>query len=310
MRMEAAGPRMQQQDVDTFRLVGGLDGSLPDTLGPLSGWSWDTSLNYGRTVGTWVYRGNLIASRLQNALGPSFTDVGLDGVAGTADDVLRCGTAGSPIPNCVPLDLFHGSSAITPDMVNYISFTGPNRITNALTSFQANVGGDLFPLFADRPVGLAVGYEFRHESGAFVPDPMNAKGEGTGGATGETSGAFDVHEGYGELVVPIVSGLPFADDVEASLAARVFDYSTFGSDWTYKLGARWRVLPDVTVRGTYSTAFRAPTITELYLGASENFPSASTRARGPRPRRDSTDPGRRPATRDDRTARSRTAPAP
>ena len=31
----------------------------------------------------------------------------------------------------------------------------------------------------------------------------------------------------------------------ATIAARVFDYSTFGSDWTYKLGARWRVLPDV-----------------------------------------------------------------
>jgi iron complex outermembrane receptor protein len=279
LRMESVGPRIQEQDFDTFRVVGGFDGSIGDIfpdIPVLSSWSWDTSLNYGRTTGTWVYRGNLISSRLQNAVNPSFVDaqgvahclssVGADGVP-SADD--------PRIAGCVPLNLFQGSAGVTPEMVNYISFTGPNRLTNSLLAVQFNTSGELFPILSERPIGVAAGYEFRRESGAFIPDPINQKGDGTGGAVDETRGDYDVHEGYLELLLPIVNGLPFADDLEASAAARVFNYSTFGSDWTYKLGARWRIIPDVTVRGTYSTAFRAPAITELFLGASENFPSAS-----------------------------------
>jgi outer membrane receptor protein involved in Fe transport len=285
LRMESVGTRNQEQDFDTFRVVGGLDGSFGDLLPnvpALSSWSWDASLNYGRTTGTWVYRGNLISSRLQNAVNPSFVDA--QGVAhclsSVGDDGLP--SADDPrITGCVPLDVFHGAAGVTPEMVNYISFTGPNRLENSLTAVQLNTSGELFPILSERPIGVAAGYEFRHESGAFIPDPINQKGDGTGGAVDETSGSYDVHEAYLELLLPIVNGLPFADDVEASVAARVFNYSTFGSDWTYKLGARWRIVPDVTVRGTYSTAFRAPAITELYLGASDNFPFATDPCAGP-----------------------------
>jgi iron complex outermembrane receptor protein len=60
--------------------------------------------------------------------------------------------------------------------------------------------------------------------------------------------------------------------LEISAAARVFDYDTFGSGATWKLGALWSIPQGVSVRGTYSSAFRAPNINELYSGQGDSFP--------------------------------------
>src|ERR1700730_17349040 len=68
-----------------------------------------------------------------------------------------------------------------------------------------------------------------------------------------------------------MNNAPLVDELEVVGAARVFKYSTFGSDKTYKFGGRYRPIRDVTFRGTYSTAFRAPNVADLYLG---QLPSA------------------------------------
>ena len=41
----------------------------------------------------------------------------------------------------------------------------------------------------------------------------------------------------------------------------------------YKVGARLSPVPDVTLRGTFSTAFRAPSIADLYAGTYDSFPA-------------------------------------
>src|SRR5262249_61199224 len=84
---------------------------------------------------------------------------------------------------------------------------------------------------------------------------------------------YYVHEGYGELSVPLVSGLPFIQELEVTGAFRAFSYSSFGSDVTYKVGGRWSIIPDFTFRGTYSTGFRAPGILDLYQAQSDAFPN-------------------------------------
>jgi outer membrane receptor protein involved in Fe transport len=71
-----------------------------------------------------------------------------------------------------------------------------------------------------------------------------------------------------------------AEDVEAIAAVRVSEYNTFGGQVTYKLGGRWRVSRDVTFRGTYSTGFRAPSISDLFLGQADSFPNVSDPCRG------------------------------
>jgi outer membrane receptor protein involved in Fe transport len=209
-----------------------------------------------------VNRGSLTTTHLQNAIGPS------------ANGQCLTGVGGSVIPGCVPVNLFGGADAITPAMAGYLTFPLVARISNELTAAQANFGGELpIKLLHERPIGLAVGYEYRFEMGADIPDPVSAAGESTGNNRSETGGHFYVNEGYGELSVPIISGVPGAENVEATAALRVFNYNTSGTDATYKFGGRWSIIRDITLRGTYSTAFRAPSITDLFQGASDNFPS-------------------------------------
>src|SRR5262249_46547149 len=94
-------------------------------------------------------------------------------------------------------------------------------------------------------------------------------------------------EGYGELSVVPVSGQGLAQWVELNLAARAFRYSNFGSGVTWKAGALFRTLDGVAVRGTYSTAFRAPSIGELFAGKADDFQSpeapCATNPRSPGP---------------------------
>lgn len=261
-RMVEFGRRNYRQELGTFRAVVGLDGTLPGAAGPLRGWSWEASLNHGRTNGTTSAQGSLRAPPLQAAIGPSFRD--------PADGAVKCGTPGAVVAGCVPLDLLGGPGSISPQQVASLGFYGVDRVVNQLTAVQVNVGGELFRLLSPRPAGLALGYEWRRVAGEYRPNPISEAGEDVQVNTKATAGSYGVHEAYAELSLPIASGLPLLEEMEASLAGRLFDYSTFGADRTYKAGLRWKPVRDLTLRGTWSTAFRAPSVPELYLGATES----------------------------------------
>jgi outer membrane receptor protein involved in Fe transport len=66
-----------------------------------------------------------------------------------------------------------------------------------------------------------------------------------------------------------------------NLAGRYSWYNTFGSNFSYMLGGKYRPIRDVTLRGTYGTGFRAPNIGNLYGGAAESFPSVTDPCAGP-----------------------------
>jgi outer membrane receptor protein involved in Fe transport len=266
-RLNEFGDRIHERDIHTYRIVGGFDGTFPEVFGPLKGWAWDTSINYGRTFGTYLLRGNLQTSRVQAALGPSSTDA--------SGNPICVDNNGTQIPGCVPLDMFHGAPSITAAQVAPLTFNGTSKGYNELVAFQANTNGDLFKLFGERPVGLALGYEHRFLGGGFTNDPLTAKFDSSNGGSQDTGGHYTVDEGYGELSIPIVANVPLAEELELNAALRYFNYSNFGSDSTYKLGARWTPVRDITLRGTYSTAFRAPDISDLFTGQFDNFPNVS-----------------------------------
>lgn len=258
-------------DVTTYHVVAGVDGTLGDFAGPANGWYWDLSVNYGRTAGTQTTSGFLNTVLTGPGLGPGFVDP-----LGTP----TCGTPANPIAGCTPVNLFGPPGTITPAMQQQLgAYNGTNNAVTQLFMFTANTSGELFPLFADRPVALALGFEHRNEFGFFQYNPVLAGGfDSDTGSPGpaDTRGGFYVNEGYAELSVPIVNRMPFVEALEASAAARVFNYNTFGTDWTYKLGGRYSPIRDLTIRGTYSTAFRAPSILELYQGlAAGNFESSN-----------------------------------
>jgi iron complex outermembrane recepter protein len=271
-RMIEAGNRRFLQEQDTFRIVTGVEGDIP-----FNNWKWNAHYNFGRTSGVEFKEGLFVLSRVQNALGPSYVD---------GDGVAHCGTPGAEIPGCVPLDLFGGPGSITPEMLESITYTGIARGFTTLNSGQVGARGKLADTPWDGFVGLAVGGEYRHLAGESIPDPITASGDTTGNKAEPTGGSYNTLEGFAELGVVPIAGKPMAKWVELSAAARGHRFNNFGSGLTYKTGALWAIPEGVAVRGTYSTAFRAPSIGELFSGSFDSFPAV----------RDPCDTGQAPRT--------------
>ncbi|MGH8167739.1 MAG: TonB-dependent receptor domain-containing protein, partial [Woeseiaceae bacterium] len=140
-----------------------------------------------------------------------------------------------------------------------------------MVDYSLNVTGDLFELPAGS-AAFAAGAAYRDHEGSFRPDPIAESGETAGIPSGSTAGAFDVTEFYAEVSLPLLADGPLAEYLELNLAARASDYSTFGSESTYKASALWRPVEDLSLRASFSTGLRAPGIGELFGGAArEDF---------------------------------------
>jgi iron complex outermembrane receptor protein len=241
-RMVEAGPRHFEQEVQTWDVAATLEGQW-NLFG--RDWYWDANASWGDNVAAQAFTGDVNVARVQQALGPA------------------AGCTGS----CVPLNIFGGAGTITPAMLGFIGYTEHNSSESELADFTFNITGDLMDLPAG-PLGVATGYEHRRVSGSFDPDPVTEAGLTSDIPAHSGSGSYDVDEAYAELRVPILSNQPFAYLLEGSLAGRVFDYSTSGTDSTISAGLRWRPIEEVLIRGSWGQGFRAPSIGELFGGGS------------------------------------------
>ena len=78
----------------------------------------------------------------------------------------------------------------------------------------------------------------------------------------------DVRSAYVELNAPLVdasNALPLIRRLEVSLAGRIEDYDDVGSTKNPKVGVIWEPGGGLTVKGSYGTSFRAPSLPELNL---------------------------------------------
>ncbi|MCZ6459786.1 MAG: TonB-dependent receptor, partial [Gammaproteobacteria bacterium] len=248
-----SGGRRFFQDVNTWFVSTTLEGEFEAGSRSLF---WDLTASYGDNRGFQEKFGAHSTARLQVAMG----------------DPAVC----SATPNCVPFNFFggqgpNGTGSITQDMLDFVGFVQRDFSEQTLTDFAFNITGDIVSMPAGE-LAFAAGVEYREQDGSFRPDPIAASGETAGIPSGATAGSFNVTEFYGELNIPLISGAAGADLLEVNLAARSSDYSTSGSESTYKAGVLWRPIEDLSVRGSFSTGFRAPGIGELFGGAArEDF---------------------------------------
>ena len=239
------GPRVFEQNVDTFYSSLGLDGNF--NLNERS-FFWDMTVAYSKNRATQIKNGGYNSAKLKVALGP----------------LEECNAT----PGCVPFNIFGGQGAdgqgtITPEMLDWVSFIQKDVSEQQLYDFTANLSGSLLDLPAG-PLGFAVGYERRKQRGFFEPDAVVVAGESAGVQSTPTSGEYDTDEYYGELRIPLLSEQFLADKLSLSLAARSVEYNTFGSQTSSKLGLNWRPHSDILLRYSVSEGFRAPGIGELF----------------------------------------------
>ncbi|WP_230772615.1 TonB-dependent receptor domain-containing protein [Sphingomonas sp. Leaf4] len=258
-RFNQSGPRNVDASRTAFRLLGGLRGNITDNL------RFDVYYMYARTENQQYQQGNISRSRFAAA---TETEI----VNGT----LRCRAAAARTAGCVPLNVF-GLGLADPAAIRYVTVNSTNLERSDIRNFVASVNGDLFTVGNSvDPVAFAAGVEYRGMSASYRPDTFLSSGDVAGFNAGQpTSGEYDVREVFGELRVPLVSE-GFIHKLELTGNARYSDYSldAVGGVWTYAGGAQLSPIRDITLRGQYARAVRAPNVQDLFGGNSTGFPAA------------------------------------
>jgi len=133
------------------------------------------------------------------------------------------------------------------------------------TAFAHSVGNiDISRVVSDK-IGVAFGSEFRSETFTVIEGELSSyDGGGADSFAGnrpENSGRFTRYNfgGYFDVAFDITKAFLLAG------TARVENYSDFGSAFVWKLSSRYKFMEDkITLRGSVSTGFRAPTLHQIY----------------------------------------------
>ncbi len=248
-RLTESGGRAFTQDVNTFRIGFGLDGQFEN------GWTWDTNYTLAKWEDSQRDEGRANRPNIEAMMDPDLCAASTNGCPGVFNPFI--------------------SDSMTAAQVAY-GFVGVNtKEESTLNIFQMNVAGDLGGLaLPGGEIGWALGYENRRESAASNPDGGAAVGAvyATPGQT--TAGKYQVDEVYGEVVLPILLGAPMAELLTLEASARWTDVDFLDdSDTVYKVALEWAPIEDLRLRGTFSEGFRAPNISELFLGQQQSAES-------------------------------------
>ncbi|WBO23225.1 TonB-dependent receptor domain-containing protein [Sphingomonas abietis] len=258
-RLNEVGDRISSDDVHSYRGLFGVKGQI------VGNWNYDAYVSYSRTHFVETQYGNVSNSRVLQALHTSYDSSGN----------LVCSDQSG---GCVPLDIF-GAGNISAAAAKYISVTTRNvsDITEEVAS-GAITNDHLFDLgLGGGYAGLAFGVEYRREHGGYDPDAELSSGDVVGfNASEGISGGYNVKEEFLELDVPLIGDKPFIDKLAVNGAYRHSDYSvSAGSVNTFSAGVVYAPIHDISFRGQYSTAVRAPTVADLYAGSAQGYYDAS-----------------------------------
>jgi outer membrane receptor protein involved in Fe transport len=228
IRVRSRFPETRIQDYDTTSYR-----LLAGLRGELANWSWETAATYGKTE-----------NEITHVQGYMGVDKVLDGIAaGTFD----------------PFNLGLDNNAAARAAVRELA---PRVGESEVFSVDFNIAGDLPIELAAGTISAVFGGEFRSEN--IFDRPSQIAKDGGVFALGASDAEADrsQYAAYAEFNVPITDSL----DVIAAL--RYDHYSDFGGDVNPKLSLRYRATDDLILRASWSTGFRAPSLSQLGAGES------------------------------------------
>jgi outer membrane receptor protein involved in Fe transport len=245
------GPRTQDYESATTRIVAGLEGDLP--FG--NDWFWEASALYTSV------NADLVTNYVWNPV--RFERIS-DPDACAADAL--CSAAVNPSG---ALDSARPGNW-TDQEIRYFR-QGAQAVSKFdLFGGMAFVSGSVFELPAG-DLNVALGIESRRETGYAKPDSVTESGESIANQTYTTVGAYETDEAFAEIDIPILADMTGFEDLSVNMQYRFTDYSSFGSDDAWRAGLNWQIFDWVRLRGNVSTAYRAPSVTDLYSGGVASF---------------------------------------
>ena len=250
------GPRRDDLQHTSYRTVIGSKGDLSPA------WSYDAFYQYGRTAFSQVYTNDFSVVRLNRAL---------DVVTGPDGNPVCRSVLDGTDPNCVPWDIFSPGTVAPSAAANaYLSTPGFSRgiveeqVASGFLSGSLGEYGLKTP-WADQGVDVVFGAEYRKESLEFTSDVAFQTGDlaGQGAPTLPVNGSFNVTEFFTEVRVPIAQD-SWVHEFTLTGGYRYSDYSTGATTDTYKIEGVFSPTRDISIRGGYNRAVRAPTVQDLF----------------------------------------------
>lgn len=296
------GPNRNREEYETYRFVGGVRGDITDHLSyEIAGnygkfkrttfdanrvitdrWFAAIDVTTDPTTGAPICRSDI------DPTPPATTPFGIP----VGDPGFFTFNPGDG--QCAPANILGGVGAISQEAIDFITTTVVNERELEQMVFSAIFTGDTGAFFElpGGPVGFVTGFEFREETSSSNFDPLvrgvipvttpdanagdlirdlptaaNSLVFDPDATVDNEGGDFTVYEIFGEVRLPLLSGVPFAETLELEAAARYSDYTTVGTTFTYNVGGIWAPSEDILFRGSYAQAIRAPNITELFSPA-------------------------------------------
>ena len=237
------GDRVYEPEVQTFRIRGGLEGTI------FSNYNWSIGYVYGQSDAEYKTAGDVNFYHLGQETGQ-----------------FACGV--DVISGCHVANFF---KPLTSADIAYLEYTDIDNSQIEEDYFYANISGPVYHLPAG-DVSMAFGVEQRNEGGFDHPDSLRAAGDADSDAQ-PTQGSYSVSSGYVELNVPVLKDVPFVKSLTLDASARYDYYTSFGRALTWKASVDYAVTDDFRFRGSDSTGFRAPQIKELFGGKFQTFPT-------------------------------------
>jgi iron complex outermembrane receptor protein len=262
-----AGQRLFNENVETMQFAGGFKGYF--SLGG-NEWDWDLAYVYGNNYTSASTNGLFNTGRLAIALdSPGFAS---------------CASQAG----CVPFNIFGGAGSITPAMLNYVLYEDHSIIGVDQRDYTGNINGSLADLPAG-PLGVALGYEYLEQNGYSHPDATTSSGNTSGSVAQPTDGREKTAAEYIEFDIPLVADAPGFKMLDLDVANRWSQFRWFGGTpgaassnvvheanaSTARAALKWQPSDSLLVRASWSQGFRIPTISELFLGNADSFPSVS-----------------------------------
>jgi len=269
------GERNSRNENEAVRMSLGMRGSFLE-----DNWDYEVFTQFSRTNDESISTNDFVIANLQDAF------FAVDD--GNGNVVCRSGNAG-----CVPYNVFTrpgGQTGVTDAALNYIQGIGIVSGETEQLVFGGNVQTNLSeygiasPYAPDTGVGLLLGAEWREDSLVATPDQISQVPgggfTGVGGATLPVAGEVQVFELFGELEVPLITGMEFVEELVFNGQYRYSDYDTDGngvqnsfSTDAYGLQLRWAPTEDVNFRGQFQRSVRAPNVIELFTGQNTGLPN-------------------------------------
>jgi outer membrane receptor protein involved in Fe transport len=247
-RFTTGGPRQSELRHTEYKIDIGSRGEIAP------GWNYDAYLQYGTSLFEEEFLNDVSLNNLQAAL-----------LVNPLTGACSGGQSG-----CAPANLFQ-FGGLSKGALGYVSVPGFQRGQTTEQVASASITGDLGQYGVKSPlandgIGLALGAEYRRESLSFNVDQEFATGDlsGQGGPILSTSGSYDVYELFGEVRVPLIQDKPFIRSLAFDGAYRFSQYSTAGKTDTFEAQLTYAVNRDISFRGGFNRAVRAPNVDELF----------------------------------------------